>query len=86
MKNPDAEIISVMQIKALNNNIVQVDVSYKRIIYKDGQPEEMIFSASGFDRDIFRAYQKAMLEIYVALGVIEEFDGVDLVQSSSSVL
>jgi hypothetical protein len=52
MKNPDAEIISVMQVKALNNNIVQVDVSYKKIIYKDGQPEEMIFSASGYVRNI----------------------------------
>jgi hypothetical protein len=86
MKNPDAEVISVMQIKALNNNIVQVDVSYKRIIYRDGQPEEMIFSASGFDRDMLRAYQKAMLEIYAALGVIEEFDGIELVQPSSPVL
>jgi len=86
MKNPDAEIISVMQVKALNNNIVQVDVSYKRIIYKDGQPEEMIFSASGFDRDIFKAYQKAMLEIYISLGIIEEFDGIELVQPNTSVL
>jgi len=86
MKNPDAEIISVMQVKALNNNIVQVDVSYKRIIYKDGQPEEMIFSASGFDSDIFRAYQKAMLEIYISLGIIKEFDGIELVQPNTSVL
>jgi hypothetical protein len=86
MKNPDAEIISVMQVKALNNNIVQVDVSYKRIIYKDGQPEEMIFSASGFDSDILKAYQKAMLEIYISLGIIEEFDGIELVQPNTSVL